>query len=90
MGRLEGPDGTTLAVRLYERPGCHLCDEALDNLAEVARTVPLHLERCDITSRPDWYERYRERIPVLACGGREVGAPLDASRIAAFLRGVQP
>lgn len=81
--------GPPLTVRLYERPGCHLCEEALDNLTEVRRTLPLTLERCDITSRADWYERYRDRIPVVAAGGREVEAPLTLARIASFLREIR-
>lgn len=75
-----------LVVRLYERPGCHLCEEALDDLAEAGQSMPLTLERCDITTRPDWYERYRDRIPVVASGGRELEAPLNLARLDSFLR----
>lgn len=62
------------AVTLYGKPECHLCDEAEDRLARLARQVGLTYRKVDIQSSPDLFEQYRYRIPVIAVSG---GATLD-------------
>jgi glutaredoxin len=55
-------------ITIYERPGCHLCDDAravLDRVGEPYRAV-------DIESDDDLLKRYLERIPVVAVDGEEV------------------
>ena len=55
-------------VVIYERPGCHLCDEAravLDRVGEPYRSV-------DIESDDELFKRYLERIPVIALDGEEL------------------
>jgi glutaredoxin len=59
-------------VTVYVRAGCHLCDDALDVLAAVARTDPFALEVVDIEHDGDLHRRYLERIPVIALDGEEV------------------
>ena len=69
----------SLQVRLYSRPGCHLCDDALaelQRLQRLARDHPLTLQVVDITAEAELMQRYGERIPVLEVGGREYDAPL--------------
>jgi glutaredoxin len=54
-------------VVIYERPGCHLCDDAraiLDRVGEPYRSV-------DIESDDELFKRYLERIPVVAVDGEE-------------------
>jgi glutaredoxin len=54
-------------ITLFERPGCHLCDEAravLDRVGEPYDTV-------DIESDDALFRRYLERIPVVAVDGEE-------------------
>lgn len=62
-------------VRLYGRPGCHLCEQAEELLDEIARECPLDLEQIDITTDMDLFERYRYEIPVVAVesGGTVAG-----------------
>ncbi len=63
-------------VRLYVRPGCHLCEQAIAELARLQRTYPHALELVDISQSQARERRYGERIPVLVVGGREYSAPL--------------
>jgi glutaredoxin len=52
------------AVRLYGRPGCHLCDDARQALEDEG--IP-HTE-IDIESDDELMLRYLERIPVVTVG----------------------
>jgi hypothetical protein len=61
----------TQLVTLYGRPGCHLCDEARDAIAEVA-AGRIELREIDIESEDRLLKRYLERIPVVEVDGREV------------------
>ena len=54
-------------IVVYERPGCHLCDEAravLDRVGEPYRSV-------DIESDDALFKRYLVRIPVVEVDGEE-------------------
>jgi glutaredoxin len=60
-----------VSVRLYSRPGCHLCDEAREViLAERART-PFAFEEVDISGDDGLELEYGIRIPVVLVGGQE-------------------
>ncbi|MBM3667023.1 MAG: glutaredoxin family protein [Actinobacteria bacterium] len=62
-----------LTVRLYERPDCHLCDEAFDELEALrAEGLGFEVERIDIESDEGLLRRYLERIPVVELGGEVV------------------
>ncbi len=56
-------------VTLYGKPGCHLCDEARQVVAEVRRRRPFELDEVDITLDPALHRRYGERIPVVSIDG---------------------
>ena len=60
-----------IALTLYSRPGCHLCDEMKAVINRVAQSTPLHLEEIDISSRADLEERYGLEIPVLFVAGKK-------------------
>ena len=54
-------------ITLYERQGCHLCEDAravLDRVGEPYEIV-------DIEGSDDLLRRYLERIPVVAVDGEE-------------------
>lgn len=65
------PTTTLPAVRVvvYRKPGCPLCDEAEELLADVAGEVELELR--NILERDDWFTTYRYRIPVVVIDGIE-------------------
>lgn len=60
---------------LYSKPGCHLCEGLQEKLAEV-KNPQFELEIRDITTRPDWFQRYQYEIPVL-CWVLEGGASTE-------------
>jgi len=60
-----------IALTLYSRPGCHLCDEMKAIVARVARTVPLSLEEIDISTNAALDAEYGLEIPVLLVEGKK-------------------
>lgn len=61
------------AIRLYERPDCHLCEEALKSLRALREEgIAFTLERVDIESDEELLRRHLERIPVIELDGEEV------------------
>lgn len=55
-------------LRLYGRPGCHLCDEARVVLERVGEPF----DEVDITTDDELHARYLERIPVIVLDGEEL------------------
>jgi len=61
------PDpGSTITTVVYSRPGCHLCDEAV----ELLRGYGLQPETINIDTNPDLADRFGCCIPVVEMGGR--------------------
>ncbi len=60
-----------IALTLYSRPGCHLCDDMQATIARVARTVPLTLEVVDVSTDAGLEATYGLEIPVLLVDGRK-------------------
>jgi hypothetical protein len=56
-------------VILYERPGCHLCEDAAGLLDEVIGRD--RYDRIDIEASDDLLLRYGHRIPVVTFDGVE-------------------
>lgn len=58
-------------IHVYLKPGCSLCDDALELLDEAAErwafTVVTHNVRADT----ELFEKYRFHVPVLVMGGIE-------------------
>ncbi len=61
-----------IAVTIYSRPGCHLCDDMKAVVRNVARTIPLTLEEIDISTDRALEAQYGLEIPVLCVGGKKV------------------
>ena len=63
-----------IALTLYSRPGCHLCDDMKAVIARVTGELPLAiaLEEIDISTDADLEARYGVEIPVLLVDGRKV------------------
>lgn len=53
-------------VTVHVRPGCHLCDEALAELAPLEAEGRIALRVIDIESDRELHARYLERIPVIS------------------------
>jgi hypothetical protein len=71
-------------VTLYERDGCHLCDEArvlLDEMIGMDRYA-----RVDIDTNDDLVLRYGFRVPVIALDGVDrLDAPITAPDLRALV-----
>jgi glutaredoxin len=58
-------------VRLYTRPGCHLCEEMLREMLAAACADEYQLEEINIDEDPALKQRYGLKIPVLSINGEE-------------------
>jgi glutaredoxin len=56
-------------VRIYTRPGCHLCDEAKAEIARAGFPHLFDLEEIDIDSDPRLATLYGYDIPVVTING---------------------
>jgi hypothetical protein len=75
-----------IRVRLMEKPGCGLCDEAMAAMRRASRNTPVDIERVDITGDPALFDRYVIRIPVLVVGEAELDAAgIDDAAIGRWL-----
>jgi hypothetical protein len=76
---------------LYGKPGCHLCDDARIALGQVlqeragAGLPNPGLRELDILGDAQLAERYRDWIPVLAIGDRELRLVTQPARIRRLL-----
>jgi len=64
--------GIVIALTIYSRPGCHLCDEmkAVVHRAVGAIQEPIAIEEIDISTDPGLEARYGLEIPVLLVNGK--------------------
>lgn len=53
-----------MQLALYSKPGCHLCEGLQAKLEQVAEPQ-FELIVHDITTNPQWFQRYQYEIPVL-------------------------
>jgi thiol-disulfide isomerase/thioredoxin len=73
---------TPVSVRLFERPGCHLCEEVEEALGRLAARYPIELEKVDIRADPELMRRYDIVIPVVSINGAvELSAPIDGREL---------
>jgi hypothetical protein len=63
-----------MRLRLYSRPGCHLCEDmkAVVMRAALAAGVAVTIEDVDVSRDPSLEARYGLEIPVLELDGRKV------------------
>jgi glutaredoxin len=60
-----------IAVTIYSRPGCHLCDDMKALVQRVSRNTPLALTEINISTDPELEELYGLEIPVLFVDGKK-------------------
>ena len=64
--------GTPAArVTVYGKPGCHLCEEAVEVVARVCADLGTSYQEVDITGDPDLQRAYGEQIPVTFVDGAQ-------------------
>ena len=59
------------AVIVYSRPGCHLCEQLIGELAPLLRGRA-ELEVRDIDGHGPWERQFGTRIPVVEIAGRVI------------------
>jgi glutaredoxin-like protein DUF836 len=62
-----------IALTIYSRPGCHLCDEMKVVVRRVVHSVaaPITIEEIDISTDPELEAQYGVEIPVLLLDGKK-------------------
>jgi glutaredoxin len=64
----------TLAKLLfYSKPDCPLCDEGFEKVKRLAQRHRLEVEKVNLESDPQLFEKHRHRVPVVLLGETELG-----------------
>jgi len=58
-------------VRLYSKPGCHLCDDARAVVERVCADLGTSYDEVDITTSLELTNAYADQIPVTFVDGRQ-------------------
>lgn len=60
-------------IKIYSRPGCHLCDEMKAIVQRVAgrQTPPITMEIVDVSADPNLEALYGLEVPVLLVNGKK-------------------
>ena len=61
-----------MKLQLYTKPGCPLCEEAQELLAELRHDLTFDLEIVNIYESQQLFDRYRYRVPVIRRGETDV------------------
>ncbi|ROQ20331.1 MULTISPECIES: glutaredoxin family protein [Marinimicrobium] len=74
---------------LYTTLGCHLCEQAKDELWPALTQTGWRLEEVDIADSDSLMARYGTRIPVVARSdsGAELGWPFSSGEVTGLLEG---
>lgn len=70
-----------IEVILYSRPDCHLCEQALADLASLQAEFPHRLGVVDIDSSPTLQRQYGLDIPVVEIGPLTLKAPISLAEL---------
>ena len=75
--------------RVYSRAGCCLCEQMLEELAQVLGPAAAHVQVVDISSDPQLELKYGSRIPVLMADEELLCAyRLDRQRLQCLLESI--
>ena len=61
-----------ILVELFSKEDCHLCHEAMAILRTVQGEIPFTLEERKITPGDPFYEKLKEKVPVVFINKEEV------------------
>jgi glutaredoxin len=59
------------AVILYTRVGCHLCDEAKQQMRELQKRIHFEFREIDIDQDPELRQKYNHEVPVIFIHGKK-------------------
>lgn len=60
-----------MQIHVYGKPGCPLCEEALELLEDMHPRFGFEVVQHNILERQDLFEKYRYLVPVVVIGGVE-------------------
>ncbi|MBI2190443.1 MAG: glutaredoxin family protein [Planctomycetes bacterium] len=60
-----------IEIRIYSKPGCHLCEEAEKAVRTFEHRFPLDIHVVDISESAALMERYGVEIPVVFISGEK-------------------
>ena len=62
----------TIRLSVYSRSGCHLCEDMLIHLQQLAPELDFSFDIVEITGNPDLEQKYGLRVPVLMADDHEI------------------
>ena len=76
-----------MVVRLYSKPGCHLCEQTLEMLERLRSRLPFELLQEDLRASPSLFAAWRYAIPVVTLdSGDTFRHPVVEAEVEACLR----
>ncbi len=57
-----------IEIEVFSRPDCHLCDIALEIIANLQQRYPLMLKVTNVETDPQLEEKYGSQVPVVCIG----------------------
>lgn len=81
-----------MRVTIYTKPGCHLCEDALDLLDKLTPLYRLEIEQVNILDDMSLYDAMHEQIPVIVAEDGRYGrlvAPINEPELRAYLEVVR-
>ena len=66
-----------IEVSIYSRANCHLCDQALEVLEQIAVEIPFAITKILIDGDNELEDKYGEQVPVIFINGK----PHDVFRV---------
>jgi glutaredoxin len=61
-----------IRVVVYGKPGCHLCDEAQEELRRFQADFVFEIAKVDIESDPKLFDEMKHDIPVIEVDGKRL------------------
>lgn len=59
-------------LTVYERAGCHLCEDMVSTLSEWKAEFGFEIDRVDVDGSPELAARFGAKVPVLVHGSAEL------------------
>lgn len=78
-----------IEVTLYSREDCHLCEQALSDLAFLQNQIPHKLTIIDVDSNRELQRRFGFEVPVVEIGPYRMSAPIDRQQLQVTLLAAQ-
>lgn len=70
MTALDPTRSAAARVEVFTRPGCHLCEQAVEVVAQVCADLGESWVEHDINDDPEWLTRFTDQVPVTWVDGR--------------------